>query len=216
MRYMVFSDVHGNLPALEMALTDAGPVEGYICLGDTVDYGPWSNECVDCVTSLPNIVYIEGNHERDFLNGRHTGNNVIANAFFDFCQPRFDRYEEINGLPVEFKLNNFVFCHTILNRNIFPDTIISINHNYVIGHSHHQFKIVQHPFRLYNAGSVGQNRRYINVVNYLTLESECMKFQFHALKYDVELVISEMRRRGYPDLCIQYYNDKERLQGSLL
>jgi hypothetical protein len=53
------------------------------------------------------------------------------------------------------------------------------------------------------------------VVNYLTLESEHMKFQFRALKYDVELVISEMRRRGYPDLCVQYYNDKERLQGSL-
>src|SRR6476646_6057104 len=99
MRYMVFSDVHGNLPALELAIKDAGQVDGYICLGDTVDFGPWSNECVDCVMSLSNIVHLEGNHERDFLNGGHAGENVVANAFFDFCRPHFDRYEKIKCLP---------------------------------------------------------------------------------------------------------------------
>ena len=43
MRYLVFSDVHGNLPALEKVLNKENKVQGYINLGDVVNYGPWGN-----------------------------------------------------------------------------------------------------------------------------------------------------------------------------
>lgn len=211
MRYMVFSDVHGNLPALRLALQDAGSVDGYICLGDTVDYGPWSNECVDIIRTLPNIVFVRGNHEEDFLSGSHTGDNVIANAFFDFCLPRFQRFDAIKDLPQTFELNGFTFRHTILDSNIYPDSKLELNDNYVIGHSHHQFTIEQPPFRLINSGSIGQNRKYINVINYLLLDSDTMDFTLRAITYDVEQVLAEMRRQGYPDICVNYYNDKQRL-----
>ena len=44
--FAVFSDVHGNLPALEAILADIERrgVAGTICLGDLVGYGPWPNE----------------------------------------------------------------------------------------------------------------------------------------------------------------------------
>ena len=68
MRLAIFSDVHGNLPALELFVADTERVvDGYVCLGDVVNYGPWSDECVELVCSLPNIIYLEGNHERMFL-----------------------------------------------------------------------------------------------------------------------------------------------------
>lgn len=44
--FAVFSDVHGNLPALEAILADieARPIANTICLGDLVGYGPSPNE----------------------------------------------------------------------------------------------------------------------------------------------------------------------------
>lgn len=70
MKFLVYSDVHGNLPAFKAVLNDAKKCDGYICLGDLVDYGPCSNECVDLALSLPNSIIIMGNHEEDYINGK--------------------------------------------------------------------------------------------------------------------------------------------------
>jgi len=210
MRLFVFSDVHGNLPALELALKDAGTVDGYICLGDVVDYGPWSNECVDLINSLQNVTVVQGNHEHDFLSGTYPGDNPIVKAFFNFCLPSFERYETIAKYPPEYILDDITFRHTIENRNIYPDSEVKLNANYVVGHSHHQFMIKQEPYFLYNPGSIGQNRKYINLINYALFDTESRKFESRSLRYDEMLVINEMKNRGYPDICIAYYNDKER------
>lgn len=210
MKYAVFSDIHGNLPALELMLKDVGRVDGYICLGDTVDYGPWSNECVDLVSSLPNAILLQGNHEQDFITGSYSGSNATAQQFFDFCYPSFNRFNKINNLASAHKLNGFTFQHTINQQNVYPDTILTLDRNYVIGHSHHQFKIENNGFTLYNSGSVGQNRKYINVINYLLLDSGSMNFELRAVTYDVEPLIQAIRDKGYPQACIDYYDQKER------
>lgn len=64
MRYAVLSDIHANLPALQAALASLRheQVTGYLCLGDTVGYGPQPNECVELVASL-NPVCVAGNHD---------------------------------------------------------------------------------------------------------------------------------------------------------
>ena len=211
MKFLVFSDVHGNLPALELMLNHAGSVDGYICLGDMVDYGPWSNECVDIISNLQNITIVQGNHEQDFLRGSYSGANEVAKTFFDFCYPSFARFDKINNLPASYEFGGFTFKHTILDKNIYPDTPLTLDSNYVIGHSHHQFKTEDGNFVLFNAGSVGQNRKYINVINYLLLETEQMQFELRSLTYDVEQVINELRQRGYPPICIAYYDDKKRV-----
>ncbi|GAA5112803.1 metallophosphoesterase [Haloechinothrix salitolerans] len=211
MRLAIFSDVHGNLPAIERMLTDAGAVDGYICLGDTVNYGPWSNECADLVASLPNVVSLRGNHEEYFLQGRYFGNHSIAREFFSVCYETFDRLDAISNLPSTYTLNGFVFSHTIKDQYIFADTPISLECNYVIGHSHRQFKISQPPFILYNPGSVGQNRQYINVINYLVADIDDMTFDLRSVLYDERVVIREMLRRHYPDTCISYYAKRPRL-----
>lgn len=213
MKYAVFSDVHGNLPALELMLKDAGKVDGYICLGDVVNYGPWSNECVERISSLDNVIFLEGNHERDFLDGAYSGTNEIAKTFYGFCQPKFSAWDKIKNLPQTYELNGFVFSHTIGSQYIYPDSALKLDGNYVVGHSHHQFKISQPPFGLYNPGSVGQNRKYINIVNYALLETAAMEFTFRALSYDVQAVIEHMKKLNYPKICIEYYDSKQRFSG---
>jgi diadenosine tetraphosphatase ApaH/serine/threonine PP2A family protein phosphatase len=63
MRYLVISDVHANLEALEAVLHDADEYEGVLCLGDLIGYGPDPNAVVDCVRELPNLICLVGNHD---------------------------------------------------------------------------------------------------------------------------------------------------------
>src|ERR1700733_3828056 len=50
MRYLILSDIHANLTALDAALAAAkGHWDKVICLGDVVGYGPDPNEVVERV-----------------------------------------------------------------------------------------------------------------------------------------------------------------------
>jgi predicted phosphodiesterase len=63
-RFGVISDIHANLPALEAALEALGRerLDGYICPGDLVGYGPHPNEVVALVRSLDPCC-VAGNHD---------------------------------------------------------------------------------------------------------------------------------------------------------
>ncbi|MFZ4930996.1 metallophosphoesterase family protein [Chryseobacterium sp. Mn2064] len=60
----VFSDVHGNLPALEAVLNDIEQrgIHQKFCLGDLVDFAPWGNEVIKKIKNL-NIPCLMGNHD---------------------------------------------------------------------------------------------------------------------------------------------------------
>jgi len=72
-RYAVFSDVHGNVEALEAVLADAGRhrADVYLCLGDTVGYGPDPNECASRVEKLGGPALV-GNHDLAALGALDT------------------------------------------------------------------------------------------------------------------------------------------------
>jgi len=64
MRLGLLADIHGNLPALEVALDElarAG-VDRHVCAGDLVGYGPYPNECVERMVEL-DAVCVAGNHD---------------------------------------------------------------------------------------------------------------------------------------------------------
>lgn len=209
MRIIIYSDVHGNLPAFEKMLKTAGECDGYICLGDLVNYGPWGNECVDLAVSLSNSIIIMGNHEEAFLNGFYPGNNLIVQDFFTITYSRFNRRESIRSFVESYYLDQFVCRHTVGNSYVYPDTQMILDNNYIIGHSHHQFKYVNSTFVLYNAGSVGQNRKYINEINYLIYDTDIKSIEMKSILYNVDLVINEMKNLGYPQNCLNYYLNKK-------
>ncbi len=64
MRFLILSDIHANLAALEASLASAeGRWERAVCLGDVVGYGPDPNEVVDRVKVLSSAT-IRGNHDK--------------------------------------------------------------------------------------------------------------------------------------------------------
>jgi len=78
MRYLVLSDIHSNLAALEAVLAEAGEVDQVWCLGDLVGYGPDPNECVERIRALPHLC-VAGNHDWGTL-GKLDLNNFNAYA----------------------------------------------------------------------------------------------------------------------------------------
>ena len=64
LRYLVISDVHANLEALDAVLAAAGPYDHALVLGDLVGYGADPNAVIDRVRALPSATFIRGNHDK--------------------------------------------------------------------------------------------------------------------------------------------------------
>ena len=65
MRYLVLSDIHANIEALDAVLGVAGTEwDAVLILGDLVGYGADPNAVVDRVRSLPGAIVIRGNHDK--------------------------------------------------------------------------------------------------------------------------------------------------------
>lgn len=66
MRYLVLSDIHGNLPALTAVLAAAPPssYDRVLVLGDLVGYGADPGPVIDRIRALGPHVVVRGNHDK--------------------------------------------------------------------------------------------------------------------------------------------------------
>jgi predicted phosphodiesterase len=66
MRYLVLTDIHGNLEALDTCLAHAHErtFDATLVLGDLVGYGPDPNAIVERVLGLEPVAIVRGNHDK--------------------------------------------------------------------------------------------------------------------------------------------------------
>jgi len=66
MRYLVLTDIHANLEALEACIADAIPrgFEQTLVLGDLVGYGADPNAVVERIQGLAPVAIVRGNHDK--------------------------------------------------------------------------------------------------------------------------------------------------------
>jgi diadenosine tetraphosphatase ApaH/serine/threonine PP2A family protein phosphatase len=64
MRYLILSDIHANLEALDAVLAERVVVDATLVLGDLVGYGADPNAVIDRVRELPAATMIRGNHDK--------------------------------------------------------------------------------------------------------------------------------------------------------
>jgi diadenosine tetraphosphatase ApaH/serine/threonine PP2A family protein phosphatase len=64
MVYLILSDIHANMEALEAVLAAAGSYDHALVLGDLVGYGADPNDVVERVRRLPSATFIRGNHDK--------------------------------------------------------------------------------------------------------------------------------------------------------
>jgi len=115
MRYLILSDIHANVTALDAALAAAKDHwEKAVCLGDVVGYGPDPNEVIDRVRSL-DAVTIRGNHDKagsGLANAEDFNPVARSAALWTRDQLRPENREYLEKLPVgPMKVDGFSIVH---------------------------------------------------------------------------------------------------------
>ena len=115
MRYAIFSDVHANPEALEKVVEDARRcgAERFVCLGDTVGYGPQPSEAVSAVRSVAHLV-LAGNHDAAVAG------TIDASEFIDIASEAVSRHRSalskedlawLRSLPPSAAADGAAFAH---------------------------------------------------------------------------------------------------------
>ncbi|CAH0283364.1 metallophosphoesterase [Chryseobacterium sp. WG14] len=132
----VFSDVHGNLPALNSVLEDIEKrgIRQKFCLGDLVDFAPWGNEVTEKIKEL-NIPCLMGNHDERIAFdipvvplSKHTEEETLARfVAIDHSKKHITESNKkfLSELPFHLKLNykigkkhwNIQLMHASLSSN---------------------------------------------------------------------------------------------------
>lgn len=168
MRYLILSDIHSNLVALEAVLEDAPSGLPVWCLGDIVGYGPDPNECIQRVRSLE-AVCVVGNHDwaamgkldvRDF--------NLDAQRSVIWTQRQLTpaSLDYLENLPLRLIEDAFTLVHgsprePIWEYVLYPPTAranfahLSTDHG-LVGHTH-----VPVAFRLVEDGEVVETEHLV-------------------------------------------------------
>jgi predicted phosphodiesterase len=81
LRYLILTDIHANLEALETCLSDAKPrsCDQTLFLGDLVGYGADPNAVVELIRDLEPVAMVRGNHDKVvFGMDQADGFNAVA------------------------------------------------------------------------------------------------------------------------------------------
>jgi predicted phosphodiesterase len=86
MRYLIFTDIHGNMEAFQAVLKAVRKkrIDHYIFLGDLVGYGASPNDVIQRILTLKPLSIIRGNHDKAVsgLDSVQTFNPIAAAAIF--------------------------------------------------------------------------------------------------------------------------------------
>jgi diadenosine tetraphosphatase ApaH/serine/threonine PP2A family protein phosphatase len=118
-KFAIFSDVHGNLEALEAVLADinAERVQEMICLGDIVGYGPNPAECLELIRGV-RCSAVLGNHDEACIEpGMEGALNDYARAGIAFARKRLSSAQKdwLRNRPLRLDFDDFTAVHSSLN-----------------------------------------------------------------------------------------------------
>ena len=161
-------DVHGNLPALEAVLADAGAVDRVVLGGDYALFGGWPRETVDRLRALEAALWIRGNGERwTDAPGDAPDNPVVQGAIAACGEALGDALvADLAALPATAARGGTLICHgspVSDVRSFLPEPgddeaalLAGVSaQRLVFGHTHLPFRRRSGDVELVNPGSVG-------------------------------------------------------------
>ncbi len=119
MRFAIFSDVHGNLEALEAVIANAREhhCTHFVCLGDIVGYNANPRDCVDIVRDL-DCPTVKGNHDEQASQPAASGDfNEMAERAMTWTRAQLsdeDR-EWLRQLRLQRQVRDFTIVHATLD-----------------------------------------------------------------------------------------------------
>jgi len=203
----ILYDIHGNLPALERALDEAGSlnIDRWLLGGDYGTPSPWPEETIARLKELPNATWIRGNGER-WLREPPADRPEVMDVYDVFA----GAYDEalvdwLYGLPTEAELDGILYVHgsPISDVDSFHPTREDDDERLlggvrdrtvVFGHSHQQFRRPgADGTHLLNPGSVGMPLDGDVRAAWATWEGD---FEFRRTEYDVARAAAGYRSMG--------------------
>ncbi|ACF14580.1 metallophosphoesterase [Chloroherpeton thalassium ATCC 35110] len=220
MKIAIFSDIHANLPALLNCLDHAKNlgVQKIICLGDTVGYGPFPNECLDIIKH--ETISVLGNHDAAIIGKQPlhsfkgtnidvltwTKNNITQENLHYLQQAPLTYSEDFwiaaHASPISphkwTYLKSAAKCREILKQ---------ISHKICfVGHTHRPalapselgvFKLSPDYQFVINPGSVGQSRDGDLRASYGIFDSSLYEYHHFRIEYNIHETL-----KGYEKLNI--------------
>jgi predicted phosphodiesterase len=118
MRYLVISDIHSNLEALEAVLraSSSQKCDGVIVLGDFVGYGADPNAVVDRIRGLKPVAVVRGNHDKVAASLENAEDfNPMAKAAAEWTRTALssETFEYLKELPIGPRIvdSGLEICH---------------------------------------------------------------------------------------------------------
>jgi putative phosphoesterase len=223
MRIGLISDIHGNLPALETvleALRDAS-VDTIFCLGDTVGYGPYPNECLALVREKCSVV-LKGNHDSGLIGETSVEDfNQYGLKALLWSKERVteENKEYLRALPFTVIRENITLAHASplrpaewtyiltlraarVNFSSFTTTICFIGHTHVPVIINEDMSVGE--FRkgtrcIINIGSVGQPRDGNPDAAYAIYDTGEDDFTLLRAAYDIQKTADAIVAAGLPE-----------------
>lgn len=210
MRIAVFSDIHGNLQALESIFRSIkkNNIDKTICLGDVIGLGPCSKECLDLIIKK-NIEMVLGNHELYCIYGTNIDKNISneEKKHHDFIRASLTS-ENINYLKkckLQITEEDILFEHFLLDNELqYPFLDISIINNIetvkidnkfiFVGHDHNGFiknnKII-------GIGSSGCTKD--DITSYYIIDTSNYSYKIIKINYERDNLKHVLNKNDYPD-----------------
>jgi putative phosphoesterase len=223
MKIGLLSDIHGNLPALEACLhtLQMDNADNLICLGDTVGYGPFPNECLDILRNhaIPSVL---GNHDAAVLGNlplkffrepnasllKWTMKNLNSeNGQYLSEQPLImenDNWIAAHSSPVkpaEWQyLRSAIACRSILEE--IDQDICFVGHTHIPGVVSNEIGIfsLQRGYKyVINPGSVGQSRDEDYRASCGIFDMDTFTYKNYRVEYEIKDTLKGYSRIGISD-----------------
>jgi diadenosine tetraphosphatase ApaH/serine/threonine PP2A family protein phosphatase len=198
-------DIHGNLPALEAVLADAGDVEGFVLGGDYAVAGAWPRETVERLKELENATWIRGNADRWLVDHSDAPDSAVPIA--ERCADALggDLVAELFGLPESTTIDGTLYCHASPSSDMetfFPEPsegdaelLLGVDaRRLVCGHIHISFdREGPGGIEIVNPGSVGMPWDGDHRAAYAVIEGD--RVERRRVDYDWEASVAAVRER---------------------